>query len=91
MARVMLKAMSMLSYFSREAVITVVFILNQSSTQSVEGKTSYEVWHGEKPSVHYFHTFGCVAHVKQGNKQLAKLKDHRTMMVFIGQEPGSKA
>jgi hypothetical protein len=29
--------------------------------------------------------------VKQGNKQLTKLEDHSTMMVFIGYEPGSKA
>jgi hypothetical protein len=29
--------------------------------------------------------------VKQGNKQLTKLKDRSTTMVFIGYEPGSKA
>jgi hypothetical protein len=43
------------------------------------------------PSVHYFCTFGCVAHVKQGNKHLVKLEDRNTMMVFIGYEQGSKA
>jgi hypothetical protein len=72
-------------------VITAVFILNRSPTQSVEGKTPYEVWHGEKPFVHYLRTFGCVAHVKQGSKHLGKLEDRNTMMVFIGYESGSKA
>jgi transposase InsO family protein len=64
MARSMMNAMSMSSWFWGETVLTVVFILNRSPTQSVEGRTPYEVWHGKKPSVDYFHTFGCVAHVK---------------------------
>jgi hypothetical protein len=72
-------------------VLTVVFILNRSPTQSVEGRTPYDVWHGKKLSVDYFRTFGCVAHVKQGNKRLGKLEDRSTMMVFIGYEPNSKA
>jgi transposase InsO family protein len=91
MAHNMMKAMSMLSWFWGEAVLMAVFILNRSPTQSVEGRTPYEVWHGKKPSVDYFRTFGCVVHVKQGNKRLGKLEDQSTMMVFIGYEPGSKA
>jgi transposase InsO family protein len=91
MTHSMMKAMSMPSWFWGEAVLTAVFILNRSPTQSVEGRTPYEVWHGKKPSIDYFHTFGCVAHVKQGNKRLSKLEDRSTMMVFIGYEPGSKA
>jgi hypothetical protein len=84
MAHSMLKSMSMPSYFWGDAMITAVFILNRSSTQSMEGKTPYEVWHGEKPSMHYLRTFGCVVQVKQGSKHLGKLEDHSTMMVFIG-------
>jgi hypothetical protein len=91
MARSMLKVMSIPSYFWGEAMITAVFILNRSPTQSVEGKIPYGVWHGEKPLVTYLHTFGCVAHIKQGSKHLGKLEDCNTMMVFIGYEPGSKA
>jgi hypothetical protein len=49
MARSMLKAMSMLSWFWGEAVITAVFILNRSPTQSIDGMTPYEVWHEVKP------------------------------------------
>jgi hypothetical protein len=68
-----------------------VFILNRSPTQSVDGRTPHEVWHGVKPAVHFFRTFGCIAHVKQGSKRLSKLEDRSTLMVFIGYEPGSKA
>jgi hypothetical protein len=44
-----------------------------------------------KPVVHFLHTFGSVAHVKQSNKKLGKLEDRSTPMVFIRYEPGSKA
>jgi hypothetical protein len=91
MARSMLKAMSMSGWLWGEAVATVVFILNRSPTQSVEGRTPYEVWHDTKPSVQFFRTFGCVAHIKQGNKQLNKLEDRSISVVFIGYEPSSKA
>jgi hypothetical protein len=91
MVRSMLKAMSVSGWLWGEAVATAVFILNRSSAQSVEGRTPYEVWHGTKPSVQFFCTFGCVAHIKQGNKQLSKLEDRSIPVVFIGYEPGSKA
>jgi transposase InsO family protein len=91
MARSMLKAMDLSGWFWGEAVATAVYILNRSPTQSLDGQTPYEVWHGTKPSVHHMCMFGCVAHVKQGNKRLTKLEDRSTLMVFIGYEPGSKA
>ncbi|WVZ88673.1 LOW QUALITY PROTEIN: hypothetical protein U9M48_035165 [Paspalum notatum var. saurae] len=72
-ARSMMKAMSMPGWFWGEAVTTAVFILNRSPTQSVDGKTLFEVWHGVKPPVHFLRTFGCVAHVKAGGKHLTKL------------------
>jgi hypothetical protein len=70
---------------------TAVFILNRSPTQSVEGKTLYEVWCRVKPSVHYLRTFSCIAHVKQDSKRLGKPDDRSTMMVFIGYEFDSEA
>jgi hypothetical protein len=91
MARRMLKAMAVPGQFWGEAVVTVVYILNRSPTQSIDGCTLYEVWHGVKPFVHHLHMLGCVAHVKQENKRLLKLKDRSTPMVFIGYEGGSKA
>jgi hypothetical protein len=72
-------------------VATAVFILNWSPTQSIDDMMPYEVWHGAKPTVHFFHTFGCVAHVKQRSKRLGKLDDRSKPMVFIRYEPGSKA
>jgi hypothetical protein len=68
-----------------------IFILNRPPTQSIDGKTPNEVWHGVKPTVHFLCTFGCVAHMKHGNKRLAKLEDWSTPMVFMGYEHGTKA
>ena len=63
---------------------TAVFLLNRAPTQSVAGKTPFEVWHSVKPPVHFLRTFGCVAHVKNGSQRLAKLDDRSTPMVFVG-------
>ena len=91
MVRSMLKAMRMPGWFWGEAVLTAVFILNRSPTKSVDGITPYEAWYGLKPPVHFFRTFGCVAHVKVAGGHLKKLDDRSTPMVFIGYEVGSKA
>lgn len=40
---------------------------------SVDDKTPFEVWFRFKPPpfpIHSLHTFGCVAHVKNGGKYL---------------------
>jgi hypothetical protein len=74
MARSMMKGMSMSGWLWGEVVTTMAFILNRSLTKSVEGRTPHEIWHRAKPVVHFLCTFGCVTHVKQGNKKLGKLK-----------------
>ena len=65
MARSLLKAKRVPGEFWGEAVSTAVFILNRSPTKSMDGKTTFEAWHGRKPDVHYMHTFGCVVHVRE--------------------------
>lgn len=67
-----------------------VFILNRAPTQSVDGKTPYEVWYGSKPPVHFLCTFDYIAHVKNSGQHLANLDDWSTPMVFIGYELGRK-
>ena len=86
-----MKAKSLPGWFWGEAANAAVFILNRAPTQSVNSKTPFEVWHGRKPPVHFLRTFGCVAHVNNGGKHLAKLDDRSTPMVFIGYETGSEA
>lgn len=87
----MLKVKKMPNMLWGETVGTAVFILNRFYTHSVDGKTSYEVWHGRKPDMHYLRVFGCIAHVKVTCLGLKKLDDYNEKMVFIDYKPRSKA
>jgi hypothetical protein len=71
-------------------VVTAVYILNRSPTKALNGKTSYEAWHGRKPVVSHLRVFGCLAF---GNElgHIGKLDDRGTSVVFIGYVEGSKA
>jgi transposase InsO family protein len=51
MARALLKQRGMPVVFWGEAVVTVVYILNRSSTKTLNGRTLYEAWHGCKPTI----------------------------------------
>ncbi|CAN6173886.1 unnamed protein product [Urochloa humidicola] len=91
MARCMMKAKHLPGYFWGEAVSTAVHILNRAPTRALDGKTPFEAWRGERPPVHYFKTFGCLAYVKNTRPGLKKLEDRSTPMIFVGYENGSKA
>ncbi|KAK3124877.1 hypothetical protein QOZ80_7BG0595270 [Eleusine coracana subsp. coracana] len=72
-----------------EAVVTAVYILNCSSTKALDGKMSYEAWHGRKPTVSHLRTFGCLAFAKELG-HIGKLDDRSTPGVFIGYAEGLK-
>lgn len=84
MARSLLKAKHVPGEFWGEAVTTAVFLLNRSPTKSVDGKTSFEAWHGRKPNVHFLRTFGCIVHVMDTRPGLKKLDDRSRPMIFVG-------
>jgi hypothetical protein len=56
-----------------------------------DGKTSYQAWHGKKPTMHNLRVFGCVTYMKIMRPHLTKLDDRGLETVFIRYEPGSKA
>jgi hypothetical protein len=51
MAWCMLKVKGLPGYFWGEAVSTAVHILHRALTRALDGKTQYEAWHGEVPTV----------------------------------------
>jgi hypothetical protein len=91
MAHCMLKSKHLPGFFWGEAVSTTVFILNHALMKALIGLTPFESWHGEAPTVHYLHTFGCLAHVKVTRPGHMKLEDQSKKTILIGYEPGSKA
>jgi len=70
---------SMISYTTlpielwMEALKTVVHILNKVPSKSVP-KTPYEMWTGKKPTLNYFHVWGCPAEAKLFNPNIRKLE-----------------
>jgi hypothetical protein len=76
--------------FWGEAVVTVVYILNRSPINALNGRTSYETWHGHKPAVSHLRVFGCLAFAKELG-HIGKLDDRSTPGVFIDYIEGSKA
>ena len=91
MVRAMLKAKDLPRELSGEAVSTVVYILNQSSTKALQDQTPHEMWTRRKPSVDHTRTFGSIVHVKETKGHLSKLEDKSKPMIFIGYDLGSKA
>ena len=73
-----------------EAVSTV-YLLNRSSTHSLQGLTPNEIWIGRKPSIAHLRVFCSLVHVKCTKMPQKKLEDRSSPMVFIGYEVGSKA
>jgi hypothetical protein len=90
MARTLLNQRGMSAVFWGEAVVTAVYILNHSPTKALNGRTSYEAWHGRKPVVSHLRVFGCLAFGKELG-HIGKLDDRSTPGVFIGYAEGSKA
>jgi hypothetical protein len=88
-ARCLLKTKGVPNEFWGEAVTTAVHLLNCAPTKSVRGATPHEAWHGVKPAVSHFRTFGCIAHVKITRPGLKKLDDCSLRTVFIGYEHGT--
>ena len=48
--------------FWAEAVSTANYIRNRCPTKRLNGRTPYEEWHGNVPSVEHFKEFGCKAY-----------------------------
>jgi hypothetical protein len=86
--RCLLKANGLPAWFWREAVNTVVYLLNRVPMKAVEGKTSFEAWYGKKPTVHHLKTFGCIVYVKIMTLHLKKMEDRGRTMIFVGYERG---
>jgi hypothetical protein len=85
-----LKQRGMPAVFWGEAVVTAIYILNRSPTKALNGRTTYEAWHGRKPAVSHLQVFGCLAFGKELG-HIGKLDDSSTPGVFIGYAEGSKA
>lgn len=91
MVRCMLSGKHLPKEFWAYAVKWSVYVQNRSPTTALEDMTPEEAWSGLKPAVHYFRTFGCVAHVHVPEAQRKKLDDRSVKCILLGVSEESKA
>lgn len=91
MAHTMLKEKNMPTEFWAEAVTTMVYIVNQSSTSMVENLTPYEALTRSRPNVEHFKVFGCLTFSLVDPQLRAKFDAKSRKGIFIGYNDCSKA
>lgn len=67
-----------------------MYLLNRFPTRSMNERTPYEAWKGDKPSIVLVQVFGCLAHMKTTGTHMMKLDNRSKVVVHIGNEPGMK-
>ena len=83
---------AILSYgYWREAISTVVHILNSGQLQINSNKTPYELWYGKAPSVKYFKVFGSRCYIKKLDEKLGKFDARSDEGNFLGYASNKKA
>ncbi|KAG8492723.1 hypothetical protein CXB51_010438 [Gossypium anomalum] len=84
MAGCLLFEAKMPNNFWAEAVNTSVYLLNRLSTNAVKGKTPFEAWFGQKPTVSHLRVFGCLCYALVPAEKRTKLEKRSMPGVFVG-------
>ena len=75
----------------REAISTIVHILNKGQLRINSNKTPYELWYGRAPSVKYFKVFGSKCYIKKLDEKLGKFNARSDEGIFLGYASAKKA
>ena len=90
MVNSMLYGSGMPGNFWVEALSSACHILNRIISKN-HNVSPYELWNKQKPNISYFKTWGCLAHVRLPDQQIAKVGYRGVDCVFIGYSLTSKA
>nr|GFB81287.1 hypothetical protein [Tanacetum cinerariifolium] len=74
-----------------EAVATTCFTHNRSIIRLRHGKTPYELMHGKRSDLSYFHVFGALCYPTNDSENVGKLQPKADIGIFIGYAPTKKA
>ena len=85
-ARSMFLDVNILKSYWAEAVSTAASLKNRCPTKAVQGKTPYEAWYGQKPSVDHLRVFGCDAYANVPKFERGKLdtKARKCLLLSYG-------
>ncbi|GKC48694.1 integrase, catalytic region, zinc finger, CCHC-type containing protein [Tanacetum coccineum] len=73
-----------------KAISTACFTQNRSIIHTRYNKTPYELLHGRKPNVEYFHVFGSLCYSTNDREDLGKMKPKADIGIFIGYSKTSR-
>src|SRR4030066_1139270 len=91
MAKTMIHETKMAAYFWAEVVNIACYVQNRIYIRPILNKTSYELFKGRKPSISYFHKFGCTCYILNNKHYLKKFSAKAQKGIFIGYSDRSKA
>ena len=89
-ARCMLHYAGLLYKFWAEAVNNAVYVLNATSTTSLNGKVPFEVFYGKKSSVSHYRTFGCDCYAFISKEKRTKWAPKSCKCYFLGYSSQTK-
>jgi len=76
--------------FWAEAVSAANYVRNRCPSKSLNGKTPYEIWYGEKPNVRHLREFGAKVLVLDKSQSKGKFDDRSKEGVLLGHSEHSK-
>ncbi|GJW50096.1 retrovirus-related pol polyprotein from transposon TNT 1-94 [Tanacetum coccineum] len=88
-ARTMLIFSKAPEFLWAEAIATACFTQNRSIVHTRHNKTPYELIHGIKPNVQYFHVFGSLCYPTNDHDDLGKMKPKADIVIFVGYSESS--
>ncbi|GJZ65770.1 retrovirus-related pol polyprotein from transposon TNT 1-94 [Tanacetum coccineum] len=88
-ARTMLMFSKAPEFLWAEAIATACFTQNRSIVHTWQNKTPYELIHGRKPNVQYFHVFGSLCYPTNDCDDLGKMKPKADIGIFVGYSESS--
>ncbi|GJY18357.1 retrovirus-related pol polyprotein from transposon TNT 1-94 [Tanacetum coccineum] len=89
-ARTMLIFSKALEFLWAEAIVTACFTQNRSIVHTRHNKTPYELIHGRKPNVQYFHVFGSLCYLTNDCDDRGKMKPKADIGIFVGYSESSR-
>jgi hypothetical protein len=89
-ARTMLNEAKLTDKFWRDAIYTIVHILNRAQLRANHDKT-YELWFGRSTYVKHFIFFGSKCYIKRDEDNIGKFDSRSNEGIFLGYSPNKKA
>ena len=77
--------------YCREAIYTIVYIVNRGKIIVNNDKTPYQLWYERPTSFKYFRVFGIKCYIKRNEDDLGKFDSRTDEGIFLGYSSTKKA